>query len=92
MSEHSVEFVSYDGSYPNLCGGKLVLSIDGERVEFDDYCMHSGGGVYFDDDWNESVTEGAWSVDVPGKYKHLQDEIEDCVNDCVPWGCCGGCV
>ena len=87
-----VEFVSYDGSYPNLCSGKLVLAIDGERVEFPDYCMHSGGYVYFDNDWLEHVSYGAWSVDIPEQYAYLKDEIEDCVNENVPPGCCGGCV
>ena len=31
--EH-VKFISYDGKYPNLCSGRLVLEIDGERVAF----------------------------------------------------------
>lgn len=29
-----VEFVSYDGEYPNLCSGTLMLSIDGEPWNF----------------------------------------------------------
>ena len=29
-----VEFVSYTGQYPNLCGGVLTLRIDGEEVRF----------------------------------------------------------
>ena len=87
-----VEFVSYDGSFPNLCSGKLVLAIDGERVEFPDYCMCSGGSVWFDSDWGEHVETGAWTVDVPKQYEHLKDEIEECVNNNVPCGCCGGCV
>lgn len=87
-----VKFVSYDGSYPNLCRGKLVLEIDGKIVEFPDYCMSSGGSVWFDDDWDEHVEYGEWSVKVPEKYAHLRSEIEDCVNENVPCGCCGGCI
>ena len=87
-----VEFVSYNGKWPNLCSGLLVLSIDGKIVEFQDYCMRSGGTVWFDEHWDEHVECGAWSVDVPEEYTHLTDEIEKCVNDNVPWGCCGGCV
>ena len=48
-----VEFVSYDGKWPNLCSGKLVLSIDGVTVEFPEYCMNSGGSVWFDEEWME---------------------------------------
>lgn len=33
-SKGNVEFVSYDGKYPNLCSGVLVLKIDGEEVRF----------------------------------------------------------
>ena len=87
-----VEFISYDGEYPNLCRGILMLNIDGETVEFPKYCMRSGGSVWFDDEWNEHVECGKWSVDVPEKYAHLQKEIEDCVNANVACGCCGGCI
>lgn len=87
-----VEFVSYDGSYPNLCAGTLKLRIDGENVIFPDYCLTSGGCVTFDDDWQECVTEGRWYVDVPEEFAAHRDEIEEIVNENVPWGCCGGCV
>lgn len=29
-----VNFVSYTGSYPNLCGGVLTLEIDGKEITF----------------------------------------------------------
>ena len=29
-----VEFISYDGAYPNLCSGQLRVRIDGEEVVF----------------------------------------------------------
>ena len=60
--EH-VKFVSYDGKYPNLCTGTLVLNIDGTDYSFGfttvpgmskcDFPMfwHSGGSVSFDNDW-----------------------------------------
>ena len=29
-----IEFISYDGAYPNLCRGTLILRIDGTEVVF----------------------------------------------------------
>lgn len=87
-----VEFISYDGDYPNLCSGTLVLKIDGEEVKFPKYCMRSGGGVWFDDDWNAYTCGGPWSIEVPDEYKYLKQEIEDVVNENVEYGCCGGCI
>lgn len=87
-----VEFVSYDGDYPNLCSGTLVLCIDGEEVAFPKYCMHSNGEVWFDEHGNGCVEQGKWSVDIPEQYVDLKDEIERCVNENVEHGCCGGCI
>lgn len=87
-----VKFVSYDGEYPYLCMGTLVLTIDGETVQFPEYCMRPGGSVWFDEECNEHVTCGEWSVEVPKQYAHLRDAIEECVNAHVPHGCCGGCI
>ena len=30
----NIEFVSYNGAYPNLCSGKLTVKIDGKEVSF----------------------------------------------------------
>lgn len=87
-----VEFVSYNGRYPNLCSGKLVLHIDGKEVEFPDYCMCSGGSVWFDDEGDGHVEYGEWTVDVPEEYMQFYDEIQNCVNENVSYGCCGGCI
>ncbi len=95
MSEHNarVAFVGYDGEYPNLCAGTLVLTIDGEEVVFPEDSLHSKGSVRFGSGYGyASVHEGDWIVDVPDRYAHLRDEIEACVNDHVPHGCCGGCI
>lgn len=87
----SIEFVSYNGEWPCLCCGNLVLRINEEEVILEN-CMNSGGSVYFDSDWEDHVSCGEWRVDPPDKYAHLRKEIESCVNENVPWGCCGGCV
>lgn len=85
-----IKFISYDGRYPNLCSGTLVLEIDG--VIRTDFNLCSGGRVWFDADWCEHVESGPWAVEVPDDLKHLRHEIEDVVNNNVLWGCCGGCV
>ena len=104
--EH-VKFVSYDGKYPNLCTGTLVLNIDGTDYSFGfttvpgmskcDFPMfwHSGGRVSFDNDWNANVTSGRWqidSLDLPEQFREYTDEIDEVFNGNVPYGCCGGCV
>lgn len=86
-----VEFVSYDGKYPNLCSGTLTLRIDGKEVSIH-RCLCSGGSVWFDEDWNEHVECGAWGLDLPEEYQQYEEQIADVVNENVPWGCCGGCI
>lgn len=87
-------FVSYDGSYPNLCSGTLVLAIDGKDITFPSYCLSSGGSVSFTEDWDEEVDDGPWSIsEWPKDFpEELKAEAVELVNDNVPWGCCGGCV
>ncbi len=90
----ALEFVSYDGRYPNLCSGTLVLRLDGKDIQFPPYCLNSGGCVSFDDNWAEEVTDGPWSIsDYPPNFPdNLKKEAEDLVNENVEYGCCGGCV
>ena len=91
-----IEFVSYDGSYPNLCSGTLVLKINGEEVVFPKYCLCSGGSCGFSSDFSEeNITSGPWSIDlseIPQQYKKYRAEILEVINDNIPWGCCGGCL
>ena len=96
-----VKFVSYDGSYPNLCSGTLVVEINGKEVSFgyhdadyrDFWC--SGGRVWFDENWEEQIEKGNWVFfkgDFPEEYMEYYDEICDLFDENVPQGCCGGCV
>jgi hypothetical protein len=89
-----LKFVSYDGEYPNRCSGKLILNLDGKNIEFPEYCLSSGGSVSFDNDWNENVTEGDWTIsEFPKDFpEELKSEAERLVNDNISKGCCGGCV
>ena len=98
----SVEFVSYDGTYPNLCSGTLVVKIDGDEVSFGwngcDYPPFwiSGGSVSFTKDWDEVVSQGEWEIsdsnDFPPNIKAALPDLIRLMNEHVPHGCCGGCV
>jgi hypothetical protein len=87
----SVIKVEYDGAYPNLCSGHLVVTIDGKRWEFSSRALSSGGGT----DWRSGrVTRGPWTIyewpeGFPG---HLQLLTVEAVNEQVEQGCCGGCL
>ena len=78
-----VKFVSYDGRYPNLCSGTLVLEVDGKKRELA-HALCSGGSVSFGRNWNAFVTSGSWSVDLPEDLEPYRKEIEELVNSEVP--------
>ena len=90
----ALEFVSYNGKYPNLCSGTLVIKARGRTWEFDMHSLSSGGSVSFDSEWNEEVSSGEWSIsDFPKEFpEDLKEEAVLLVNDNVRKGCCGGCV
>jgi hypothetical protein len=103
-----VEFVSYTGTYPNLCSGVLTVKIDGKevvfgvdylqdwrkRIEEPDYNMrfwYSGGGLTQD----YCAYQCPWRInedDLKPEYKSYAQELIDCFNENVPYGCCGGCI
>ncbi len=86
--------IEYNGSYPNLCAGTLYVTVKKKRWEFPEYCLHSGGGFRFGEDYEEIIEPGPWSINewpkgFPNKYKY--DVIRQ-INKDIPWGCCGGCI
>jgi len=85
--------IDYNGEWPNLCSGNLIVTINGDKWELPDG-IRSGGCVYFTEDWDEVVEEGDWCVDrwPEGFPENLKDAVLDAINDHVPHGCCGGCV
>lgn len=88
-----MKFISYDGAWPNLCRGTLVVEKDGKQYSI--YGLVSGGGCGFDSGWEEAVEEGPWIVTVdelPDELKGDVAELEELVNKNIPWGCCGGCL
>lgn len=87
-----VEFVSYDGAYPNLCSGTLIVRIDGIEYSLR-YVLCSGGHTCWTGK-EEEVTTGDWSLDLYN-YPELQQyeqELTALVNANVRKGCCGGCL
>lgn len=94
-SQPIIEFVEYDGCYPNLCSGDLIISVNGLRYTIKKYSLISGGSVWFDDDWNEHVEHGLWTIRedaLPDELKIHKEKIEKVINENIPEGCCGGCV
>ena len=89
-----LEFVSYDGDYPNLCSGELVMRLNGEPIKFPEYCLVSGGSVWFDDDWMDHVEQGEWRIsNYPENFpEYLKPKATELVNENIRQGCCGGCV
>ena len=93
MTENDIK-IEYDGKYPSLCGGNLTVIINGKVWKFPDYCLSSGGSVWFDEDLADHVEKGEWEIrewpdGFPEEYK--VDVLEK-VNEEIPYGCCGGCV
>lgn len=85
--------VEYDGEYPVLCFGTLIITIDGKVWNFGSNVLHSGGSWYCDDD-DEGTIKGdwivsTWPVDFPKEYK---EETLNAINEQIEHGCCGGCI
>lgn len=96
-----IKFVSYDGSFPNLCRGTLVVDIEGTAHSFGDEGEYpafwtSGGSAYCDHNWEEHVAQGEWKLsagdDYPAAMRPWLDELLKVFNENVPQGCCGGCI
>lgn len=94
-----VKFVSYDGEYPNLCSGVLVLNLDGNDITFPKHFLSSGGSVTFNEDYSEEfVEEGQWHksclYEWPEEFSEfgLKEDALEVINDNIEHGCCGGCI
>lgn len=93
-----IEFVSYDGRYPNYCSGKLELLIDGVSHIFmprhkmskpEDETHHCSF-------WSRGCLSesGEWETDcfkLPESLLPFAWEIDRVFNENVNNCCCGGC-
>lgn len=90
-----VKFISYDGKAPNLCSGTLVIEVAGVQFKLEDV-LESGGSVTFDEEWEDTITEGPWKIadyaEFPEELEPFKKKILELVNENVEHGCCGGCV
>ena len=91
---HILKFISYDGAYPNLCSGTLIMELDGKKIKFPQFCLQSGGSAGCDSSGEEYISYGPWTIgDFPkGFPKELEQEAENLVNENIKEGCCGGCI
>ena len=49
--------------------------------------------ISYGTDWGDAYVEtGRWSIDLPEDLEPFQKEIEECINENIPYGCCGGCI
>jgi hypothetical protein len=93
MEKKNLSFVSYDGKWPNLCSGNLILAINEQEIKFPDQCLSSGGSVSYDDE-GSSIESGYWTIDTwPEKFPEwLKEQAIELVNENIDQGCCGGCI
>lgn len=90
---HQIEFISYDGKYPNLCSGTLTFMVDGE-TRAARHILRSTGGINPN---YEGTYEGEWELDRNNLvFSDFGEKdfalLTDAVNQNVEFGCCGGCI
>lgn len=79
MTNSNIEFVSYTGTYPNLCCGVLTVNVNGKKYEFGGYnrvpLMNKG------DDYYPEMLPKFWST---GGYCRLDENLDGYAHRC-PW-------
>lgn len=94
-----IDEVRYDGKWPCLCHGTLIVVIDGKEYNFGKYAIYSGGECGFSDSSYEHsyIDSGEWEWSdartIPEGYDTDWDEfVLWRINKDIPHGCCGGCL
>jgi len=85
--------INYDGAWPKLCDGNLIVTINGCVWEFGD-CLVSGGRTINAGYGDYHIAKGEWKIHPwPAGFPFdLRVEVLKKVNEVVPHGCCGGCL
>lgn len=88
--------ISYDGKYPCLCMGHLVVWINGTKWDFGTSALSSGGSICRDDNWDMWAEDGEWDIydhTWPEGFPEIYKEpVLEKINEEIPHGCCGGCI
>ncbi len=90
--------VRYDGKYPNLCCGKMVVEISNPKKlrpwEFSEDCLFCDGFAYESDKGERVIGFGDWTVVKwpDGFPENMKQPVTNAVNRQVRKGCCGGCI
>lgn len=88
--------ISYDGRYPCLCMGHLVVWINGTKWDFGTSALQSGGSILRNEDWDMWATSGEWNIyedEWPEGFPEIYKEpVLKKINEEIPHGCCGGCI
>ena len=68
-------------------------SDDPDKTHYDRFWV-SGGCVRFDSNWNPEIKTNEWKLgyNLDPKFYGIAQELIDCMNENVEWGCCGGCI
>lgn len=91
-SDPDIQFASYDGQYPTLCMGTLVIVVNGVVYKLNDV-LRSGGSCNYRESCGTTI--GEWTIveeNLPDELKQHADKIARIVNENVELGCCGGCM
>ena len=89
--------IEYDGEWPALCMGHLIVWIDDVKWDFGKQCLISGGSVTGGPpDWDFEIEHGPWEVDKwPEGFpedEYLRLNVLEEINSNIHHGCCGGCI
>lgn len=103
----TIKFVSYNGAYPCLCHGDLVVEVTGtivgegwtaqvthERVTVP-VILQSAGSWWFDEETGEvRIKRCPWAgiQRLPSWLQPYEENILTDLNKKVEHGCCGGCA
>ena len=83
--------VEYNGCYPTTCMGTLIIKENNKEIYNKEFCCHSTGSVWFDDDWGEHVECGELIWEDADKFdEEIQKAVEEKLSEFDV--CCGGCI
>lgn len=85
--------IKYDGKFPNLCVGNLLVTVDDQQWDFGTFALYSGGNVLYTDKGKWEIKKDEWAIrwptDFPNRFKKA---VAQKINETIEHGCCGGCL